>query len=101
MTGKLCIASSFSVIYIYSTELFPTVVRNVGLGSCSMSARIGSMVAPFVKELGKATSKGVPFGIFGGLSVISGLLVLLLPETNKLPIPDTLAEGEEFGKSVF
>ncbi|XP_022237072.1 organic cation transporter protein-like isoform X1 [Limulus polyphemus] len=98
MFGKFCISASFGIVYVYSAELFPTVVRNVGVGSSSMCARVGSMVAPFVKELSKATNNGVPLGIFGGLSVVSGILILLLPETNNMPLPDTLEEGEAFGK---
>ncbi|XP_076336274.1 organic cation transporter protein-like isoform X2 [Tachypleus tridentatus] len=101
MTGKFCISSSFAIIYVFSAEIYPTVVRNVGVGSSSTCARIGSMVAPFVKELEKATSQGVPLGIFGGLSIAAGLLVLLLPETKNKPLPDTLEEGEEFGKKNY
>ena len=51
MTGKLFIFSSFNAIYIHSGEIFPTVLRHTGIGSCSIAARIGSILAPFVKEL--------------------------------------------------
>ena len=39
MLGKLAIPSSYGVCYIFTSELFPTVVRNIGLGVCSMCAR--------------------------------------------------------------
>ena len=32
----------------YATEMFPTVVRVAGLGSCAMFSRIGSILAPYV-----------------------------------------------------
>ena len=51
MLGKLTISGSFAHIYVYSAEIFPTVVRNVGVGAGSMNARIGGLVAPFVAEL--------------------------------------------------
>jgi len=51
MFGKLFIFSSFNVIYIHSGEIFPTVLRHTGIGSCSIAARIGSILAPFVKEM--------------------------------------------------
>ena len=47
LLGKLCIAGSFSIIYIHSSELFPTVVRNSGVGLCSSSARVGGVVASY------------------------------------------------------
>ena len=45
---KLCIAASFSVAYIHSSEIFPTTIRNGGMGIVSVAARIGGVVAPFL-----------------------------------------------------
>ncbi|XP_023222062.1 organic cation transporter protein-like isoform X1 [Centruroides sculpturatus] len=100
MLGKFCITSSYIIVYIFSAEIFPTVVRNVGVGTSSTFARIGSAIAPFVKELGQVTHLGVTFGLFGGLAIVSGLLALCLPETNKIVLPDTLEQGEQFGKKI-
>jgi chromosome transmission fidelity protein 4 len=46
--GLVGMAISFPTIYLYSSEVFPTVVRNVGIGLGSTSARIGSMIAPYI-----------------------------------------------------
>lgn len=32
LAGRFCISASFAMLYVYSTELFPTVVRNAGMG---------------------------------------------------------------------
>lgn len=48
MIGKLAITSSYGTIYIFSTEQFPTVIRNAGLGAGSTSARMGSIFAPLI-----------------------------------------------------
>lgn len=48
MVGKLAITASYGAVYIFSTEQFPTVVRNAGLGAGSTCARVGSITAPYV-----------------------------------------------------
>jgi hypothetical protein len=35
---------SFPTVYLYGGELFPTVIRNIAIGTASMFARIGSMM---------------------------------------------------------
>jgi len=46
--GKALVCIAFSVVYVHSSELFPTEVRNVALGTASMCARISSLAAPYV-----------------------------------------------------
>lgn len=38
------LALSFPTVYIYSGELFPTMVRNIGVGTSSMCARFGNLL---------------------------------------------------------
>ena len=51
MLGKLAITSSYGTVYIFSTELFPTVVRNIAMGTASLSARIGGILCPYINML--------------------------------------------------
>ncbi|XP_023230662.1 organic cation transporter protein-like [Centruroides sculpturatus] len=48
---RFCVTIEITAIYGYTLELYPTVVRNVGIGSCSTFARIGAIAAPFMKDL--------------------------------------------------
>ncbi|XP_070567616.1 organic cation transporter protein-like [Ptychodera flava] len=98
MTGKFCIAASYAVIYFYAAEIFPTPVRNVGMGGSSMSARIGGIISPYIMLLGDYVWEPLPFVIFGFLSILAGLLALFLPETRNKALPETIEEGETFGK---
>jgi len=50
MVGKLCITGAFAAVYVHSAEIFPTVVRNAGMGSSSAVARVGSMLAPYIAK---------------------------------------------------
>ncbi|KAH8247008.1 hypothetical protein KR032_006819 [Drosophila birchii] len=99
MIGKLAITSSYGTIYIFSAEQFPTVVRNVGLGASSMVARVGGILAPYLKLLGEIW-RPLPLIICGALSLTAGLLSLLLPETLNKPMPETIEDGENFGKKL-
>lgn len=51
LTGKLGITSAFGVLYVYTAEMLPTVIRSGGVGSASTMARIGALAAPFVPLL--------------------------------------------------
>lgn len=46
LVGKCAITISFTVLYLYTAEIFPTPMRNGLMSMCSMIARIGSMLAP-------------------------------------------------------
>ncbi|XP_070558189.1 organic cation transporter protein-like [Ptychodera flava] len=98
MVAKLCIAATFTIVYLYAAEIYPTVVRNAGMGMSSMSARVGSIISPYVMLLDVIWAP-MPFVVMGVTSMISGLLALLLPETKNKKLPETLREGEFFGTS--
>jgi hypothetical protein len=51
LVGKMCSAGSLAIIYNYTVEIFPTVVRSSGTSFGSMSGRIGSMLAPLLHNL--------------------------------------------------
>lgn len=91
MLGKFGITASYAIIYLMAAEVFPTVVRNIGMGISSMSARIGGMLAPQILDLG-AVWGPLPLLLFGVLSAVAGSLALLLPETNGRPLPQTIED---------
>lgn len=95
--GRFCISCSFAVIYNYSTELFPTVIRNSAMGLGSMCARTSGVLTPFVTLLDSLDLR-LPRLVFGVIAIISGFLTIFLPETLKQPMPQTIQDGEDFGK---
>lgn len=95
--GKACIAGSFAIIYNYTAELFPTVLRNTALGVGSMCARLSGALTPMIMLLDSFNPK-VPPTLFGFIALLSGFLSLYLPETLDQPMPETLEDGENFGK---
>lgn len=89
----------FLVVYLYCTEMFPTVVRNAALGFSSMAARIGSMVAPFVIGM-RDTALWMPPVAFAILPLLAAFITLCLPETKGCELTTTIEEGEAFGKKT-
>ncbi|XP_059207776.1 solute carrier family 22 member 6 [Centropristis striata] len=96
VVGKGCLAASFNCCYLYSGELFPTVIRQNGMGWVSMMARVGAMVAPMVL----LTADYVPWLpglIYGGAPILTGVAAIFLPETIGCPLPDTIQDMEDRG----
>ena len=48
----------------------------------------------------KDVSPFIPLNIFGALSLIAAVIVLVLPETHKRALPETLTDGEELARSA-
>lgn len=40
--------AAFAVVYLYTAELYPTQVRTVGIGICTVIARLGGILAPIM-----------------------------------------------------
>ncbi|XP_036407737.1 solute carrier family 22 member 4-like [Megalops cyprinoides] len=91
MTGKTGITAAFCFVYMYGTELFPTVVRNMGLGATSMASRIGSGTSPYIAHIGKY-NKIIPYILMGSITIVTGILSLLLPETKDEELPEHISQ---------
>lgn len=98
LAGKACVAGSFAVVYNYTAELFPTVVRNTALGIGSMCARLSGALTPLIFLLDSLDAR-MPSTLFGLIALVSGFLALYLPETLNQPMPETIEDGENFGKN--
>ncbi|KAJ1272942.1 hypothetical protein BS78_06G241600 [Paspalum vaginatum] len=95
VVGIFGMAATYNLLFIYTAELFPTVVRNAALGCTAQASQMGAIVAPLVVVLGER----VPFAVFGVSGIVGGLLVFYLPETMNKPLYDTMAGLEEGEKS--
>ncbi|XP_050532537.1 organic cation transporter protein-like isoform X1 [Daktulosphaira vitifoliae] len=93
MAGKFSVSSSNVIMPLYTAELFPTVIRNLGVGTSNIPAGIALIMVPYLWNLSSLSSV-LPLMVLGTVSVIGGLAVLLLPETRS-HLSDTLEEVEE------
>ncbi|KAF5269318.1 hypothetical protein FQR65_LT02620 [Abscondita terminalis] len=95
MIGMFSIGSSFAIVYNYSAELFPTVIRNSALGLGAMSATLSGGLTPLISLL-DFLNPALPTTIFAAISIVSGFLILFLPETMGCLMPESLQDGETF-----
>ena len=51
LTGRFAIATSFGIMFTYTSELFPTKYRSIALGEASGTGRLGSVVSPYINDL--------------------------------------------------
>jgi len=95
IVAKFFITISFDGVYLYSVELFPTAIRNIGVGTSTASARIGSICSPFIVYSNRV-HRLLPFAIMGLNALLAGILCMTLPETNNQPMLETVKRDEGY-----
>lgn len=85
------------IIFQFGGELYPTEVRGIGIGLASFLGGVGLTVIPFINYLGSQWLV-LPIVLMGTFSVVGGIVTLKLPETLGAKLPQTLEDGESFGK---
>ncbi|XP_053618234.1 beta-alanine transporter-like [Plodia interpunctella] len=98
MLGRFFIAAAFAVFYVQIGELLPTVLRSQAMGASSFIAGLGLLACPYIVHL-SVYSKSLPLTIMGIFSLAGGITSLFLPETLNQPLPQTLGDGEIFGRN--
>lgn len=97
LTGKLAISASFSVLMFYSSEIFPTTIRQSLIAISSTAGRVGSLIAPQTTLLAKYFASG-PLILFSAAALLMAVFSLGLPETMNTALPATLEEAKNIGK---
>jgi OCT family organic cation transporter-like MFS transporter 4/5 len=84
-----------NILYLYTAETFPTTMRQAAIGTCSIFARVGSVISPFIKELTKSADLFITTGVFASLSLLNLFLFFLVPETDGIELPDTIRQASK------
>ncbi|XP_047990494.1 organic cation transporter protein-like [Leguminivora glycinivorella] len=100
LIGKMCVSSVVTSLYVYTAELYPTRHRSSLFAYSSMVGRIGGILAPLMPGVAAVVWEQLPFVVFGALALVSGMLVLLAPETLGAPLPDSMEDAVELGKEA-
>ena len=91
--------SSFNVYLIYTTELFPTCVRNSALSMARLAVVLGGTFSPLLVSAARG-NKFMCYGVFGLVIGFSGVFGIFLPETKGRALCDTMDEEENKEKNM-
>lgn len=53
LLGKFGVLVCTGILYMFTGELSPTVIRNTVMSSCAMLSRAGSSISPYLLQLGE------------------------------------------------
>ncbi|XP_048450323.1 solute carrier family 22 member 17, partial [Rhincodon typus] len=77
----------------FSAEVIPTVIRGEGLGLITALASVGQLSSP-VSELHNQHGYFLHHVVYASLAVLCTLCIMLLPESKRKPLPETMRDGE-------
>jgi MFS family permease len=77
--ARMFISSQFGLMYLYTMEVYPTVIRAIAVGCASSMSRIGAMITPYLAQvLIKKTFYGT-ITIYVIATAVAALCAFLLP----------------------
>ncbi|KAK4856990.1 hypothetical protein QYF36_023436 [Acer negundo] len=94
--ARICITGTFTIVYIYAPEIYPTSVRTTGVGVASSMGRIGGMVCPLVAvALVHGCHQTAAIILFVIIIFLSGISVVLFPfETKGRDLSDSVSSSK-------
>ena len=100
MVGKFGSAACFAIVFVFTAEKFPTVIRNQTVGTCSLVARLGGILC-LLLDLLKVYWLAAPVFIMGVVATTAGILATLFPETLGEELPETIEDAFRLEESSF
>ncbi|KAH9370783.1 hypothetical protein HPB48_014721 [Haemaphysalis longicornis] len=103
LTLSLAVVSIMAVAGAYLTtnqmalEVFPTVIRGRAVLLQKLLGEAGCLVGTQVASLAESNTY-TPVLVMGVLAAVTAVVALLLPETLEQELPQTIEDGENFGK---
>ncbi|ERE90645.1 solute carrier family 22 member 7-like protein [Cricetulus griseus] len=97
--GKGFSEAAFTTAYLFTSELYPTVLRQTGLGFTALIGRLGASLAPLAILLDGIWLM-LPKLVYGGIALLAACTVLLLPETKVAQLPETIQDVERKRKKI-
>ena len=94
---KMNISGTFVLAYVQAMEIFPTCVRQSGIGFATLISQMISIGGPYVIFLG-ATDLKLPYAVMFLVCLAGACAVIFLPETLGRTLPETIQQASSFGR---
>ncbi|PHU28007.1 hypothetical protein BC332_00100 [Capsicum chinense] len=95
LTSFFSACTSFDLLLIYTSELFPTSIRNATVSIVWQAVGLGGIVSPVLVGAGGDTNKILPYLVLGIMTSTTGSLVIFLPETKGFESANNIEEQEQ------
>ncbi|KAH9370781.1 hypothetical protein HPB48_014723 [Haemaphysalis longicornis] len=98
VASLMAVAGAYNVTCQQTPELFPTVIRGRAVLLQKLLGEAGSLLGTQVASLVERDTY-TPMLVMGALSVLATVAAFFLPETLEQALPQTIEDGENFGKN--
>lgn len=71
---------SMRTMYVYTAEVYPTVIRGLSMGSFNSISRLGALSTPYIAQVVFSISSDATITVYAGISFLLLVTALLLPE---------------------
>lgn len=92
--GKAACSGTWTVVFVYAAEMFPTAIRSAALAGTNQASRLGGAIAPGIIYVSEhlSLSEAAPFAVVGVMALLAAASLGWLPETLGKPQPDSIAD---------
>ncbi|XP_015127579.1 organic cation transporter protein isoform X1 [Diachasma alloeum] len=95
--ARLGVNVAANIGFQYAAEMLPTVVRAQGVSLIHIIGYFAHIIGPYIIYLADV-QKELPLISLGLVAMVVAFLTLTLPETLDQDLPETLQEGNDFGR---
>ncbi|XP_055849896.1 organic cation transporter-like protein [Episyrphus balteatus] len=95
--GRFGVTVAYNSGAQYATELIPTCVRGQGIAAVHVIGYAFTFLSSYILHT-RVIYTALPEILLGLMSFLGAALCLFLPETTNRKLPDSLEDGENFGK---
>ncbi|XP_029940305.1 synaptic vesicle 2-related protein-like [Salarias fasciatus] len=77
--ARAFITAGFQTVFVYASEVYPTEVRSLAMGTWNAMGRVGGFVTPFIAQVLLRTSLHLTLAVYCGCSLLAAFACLFLP----------------------